>query len=74
MKKILFVKDRENEVGFDVLCNYCAKIQERLGQEVVVLPIWPNGEVDLIGDKRQMKLLVKDIREALNDIEIELNK
>ena len=74
MKKMLFVKDPEGEVGFDVLCNYCAVIQERLGQEVIVLPLWPNGEAELVGDKRQMKLFIKNIREMLDELEIELNR
>ena len=73
MKKLLFIKDPEHEVGFDILCDYCATIQDRLGEEVAVIPIWPTGEVELIGDKRKLKLHVKNLKEMLEELEIELN-
>lgn len=73
MKKILFIKDPEMEVGFDVLCNYCATVQERVGNEIIVLPIWPHGEADIIGDKRKLKLIIKELREVLDDLDIEFN-
>lgn len=69
MKKILMVRDPEQEVGFKVLTDYCEIIQEKLGADVQVLPIWPHGEMELIGDKRKLKLVRKQLREVLEEIE-----
>lgn len=72
-KQILVIKDPECEVGFDTLCEYTATIAERVQDEnTVVIPIWPHGEMELIGDKRKMKLFVKNYKEILNSLEKEL--
>ena len=73
MKKILAVKDTENEVGFVALCEYCEIVQERLGSDVVVLPIWPNGRVDLIDDNKEVKLVVKNLKKLIKELEVNLN-
>ena len=67
MKKILVVKDPECEVGFNVLCDYCATIQENLGNEVMVIPIWPSGEVSLIDDTDEIELIMADLKELIED-------
>ena len=67
MKKILVVKDPECEVGFNVLCDYCAAIQENLGNEVMVIPIWPSGEVSLIDDADEIELIMADLKELIED-------
>lgn len=67
MKKILVVKDPECEVGFDVLANYCATIQEHIGNEVMVIPIWPSGEVSLIDDADEIELIMADLKELIED-------
>lgn len=72
MKQILVISDPELEVDFDTLCNYCAVVQERLGSSVAVLPIWPHGKAELIGDKRKMKLQIKHIQDVLKELEIEM--
>ena len=69
MKQILVIRDPECEVGFDVLSEYCSQVQRYLGNEVQVLPIWPHGEVELIGDKRKMKLLMKDLKDIISEFE-----
>lgn len=74
MKQILVIKDPECEVGFDALCNYAQAVQEHLGSQITVLPIWPHGEMQLLGDKRQMKLVVKELKELALELEAELNK
>lgn len=67
MKKILVVKDPECEVGFDVLANYCATIQEHIGNEIMVVPIWPSGEVSLIDDADEIELIMADLKELIED-------
>ena len=67
MKKILVVKDPECEVGFNVLCDYCAAIQENLGNEVMVVPIWPSGDVSLIDDTDEIELIMADLKELIED-------
>jgi hypothetical protein len=67
VKQILIIKDPDNEVGFDVLTNYAAAVQARLGNSVFVLPMWPHGEAELLGDKRKMKLAVKEFKEILEE-------
>lgn len=69
MKKILVVKDPECEVGFNVLANYCATIQEHIGNEVMVIPIWPSGEVSLIDDTDEIELIMADLKELIEDYE-----
>lgn len=69
MKQILVIKDPECEVGFDVLSDYCRQVQLYLGSEVQVLPIWPHGEMELIGDKRKMKLAIKELKEVIAEFE-----
>lgn len=69
MKKILVVKDPECEVGFNVLCDYCAAIQENLGNEVMVVPIWPSGDVSLIDDTDEIELIMTDLKELVEDYE-----
>lgn len=68
-KQILMVRDPEQEVGFKVLTDYCEIIQEKLGTNVQVIPMWPHGEMELIGDKRKMQLVKKQLREVLEEIE-----
>lgn len=68
-KQILMVRDPEQEVGFKVLTDYCEIIQEKLGANVQVIPMWPHGEMELIGDKRKMQLIKKQLREVLEEIE-----
>lgn len=74
MKQILVIKDPENQVGFTALCQYAEAVQERLGGQVAVLPIWPDGEMELIGDKRKMKLLIKTLEDIVEDLEIQMNE
>ena len=74
MKQILVISDPEVEVGFNVLCDYCSEIQKAVGKDVVVLPMWPHGKVDLVGDKRKMKLIIKELKEAIEEFEVELNE
>lgn len=74
MKQILVIKDPNDQVGFEVLCRYAEAVQKRLGSQVAVLPIWPDGEVELIGDKRKMKLLVKTLEDIVEDLEIQINE
>ena len=73
MKKILVVKDMENEAGFHILCEYCEVVQERLGSDVVVLPIWPNGRIDLIDDEKEVKLVVKSLKKLIKELEVNLD-
>lgn len=74
MKQILVISDPEVEVGFNVLCDYCSKVQMAVGKDVIVLPMWPHGKVDLVGDKRKMKLIIKELKEAIEEFEVELNE
>ena len=73
-KQILVISDPEVEVGFNVLCDYCNEVQNVVGKDVVVLPMWPHGKVDLIGDKRKMKLTIKELKEAIEELEVDLNE
>lgn len=74
MKQILVVNDPELEVDFETLCEYCAIIQERLGSSIAVIPMWPHGKIELIGDKRKMKLQIKRIQDVLKELEIEMEE
>ena len=67
MKKILVVKDPDCEVGFNVLCNYCATIQENLENEVMVVPIWPSGDISLIDDDNEIELIMANLKELVED-------
>ena len=65
MRDILIVKDSDNEVGFDVVCKYCAVLQDRLGLDTIVIPIWPQGDIKLITKEAERKILVKELKEVL---------
>lgn len=70
MKQILVIRDPDYEVGFDVVCEFARSVALRLKDEpVLVLPMWPHGKVELIGDKRKMKLIVKEYKELLAEME-----
>lgn len=70
MKQILVIKDTENEVGYHALCDYAQAVADRLaGEDILVLPIWPHGDIELIGDKRKMKLVIKELKELISDLE-----
>lgn len=73
MRQILLIKDPDCELPFENVCQYAEAVQERLGSSVAVLPIWPHGEMELIGDRRKMKLTIKTVKELLNELENELN-
>lgn len=73
MKQILLIKDPDYELPFENVCQYAEAVQERLGSSVAVLPMWPHGEMELIGDKRKMKLTIKTVRSLLDDLEAELS-
>lgn len=74
-KQILCIKDPECEVGFDVVCQYASAVAKQLeGEPILVLPMWPHGEIELIGDKRKMKLIVKEYKKMLEKFEYELNR
>lgn len=69
MKRLLVINDPECEVGFSPLCDYCSIVQERLGDDVVVLPIWPHGSIELIDDENKIKLTIKHIQDLLNEFD-----
>lgn len=69
MKQILVIKDPECEVGFDVLCDYCGQVQTYLGKDIQVIPMWPHGEIELIGDKRRAKLVTKELKDVIAEYE-----
>lgn len=73
MRQILLIKDPDCELPFENVCQYAEAVQERLGSSVAVLPIWPHGEMELIGDRRKMKLTIKTVKELLDELENELN-
>lgn len=74
-KQILVIKDPEKEVGFDVVCDYARAVAEYMkGENVVVLPLWPHGEVELIGDKRKMKLFIKEYKKLLDELDIQIGE
>jgi hypothetical protein len=72
MKKLLVVKDPNMEVGFDALCSYCQAVHNMINDpEVLVLPVWPHGEVALIDDADEVELHIATLREVLDRFEIE---
>ena len=74
-KQILVIKDPEMELGFQALCDYSQAVADRLqDNNVLVLPLWPHGEIELIGDKRQMKLTIKTYKDLLQEFEEELDE
>lgn len=74
MKKILVISDPEFEMGFSDVCQYCQVVQERLGNEVFVLPIWPHGRAELIDDVNDIELHIKNISDIIKELKIELEE
>ncbi|MGF6375005.1 hypothetical protein M2140_000039 [Clostridiales Family XIII bacterium PM5-7] len=74
LKQLLVISDPEQEVGFEVLTDYCRTIQQLLGLNVAVLPIWPHGKVELVGDKGEIEIKIKTLKEAIDELELELEK
>lgn len=69
-KQILLIKDPEHEVGFDVLCEFSYQVAKSLqGEPIVVIPMWPHGEMELIGDKRKIKLITKEYKKLIEEME-----
>lgn len=74
-KQILVIKDPEMEIGFQALCDYAQVVADRLqDNSVLVLPMWPHGEISLVGDRRQMKLTIKTYKELLQEFEERLDE
>ncbi|MEY8366553.1 hypothetical protein AALA22_13020 [Anaerovoracaceae bacterium 41-7] len=73
-KKILIIKDPNGEVGFNVLCEYCQVVQNQIGADILVLPMWQTGEAQIIDDKNEMELFIKTYREMMDCVESDLKK
>lgn len=73
IKQILVIKDPEMEVDFKTVTKYAEVVQKRLGDDIQVLPIWPHGEIELIGDKRRMKLRIRELKKIIEELEVRLS-
>lgn len=65
---IVFVTDPENEIGFSELCKYCETIQEQIGNEAYIVPMWPHGKAQLISDDAEALVNVIALQEILDNI------
>lgn len=76
INKILVIKDPENEVGFSTLCEYSENVQKVLGNNVLVLPVWPKCDIELldIGDEDNVEFHISTIKSAIKNIESQLAK
>ena len=76
INKILVVKDPENEVGFDTLCEYSENVQKVLGSNVLVLPVWPKCDIELldISDEDDVEFHISTIKNSIKNLESQLEE
>lgn len=66
---MLVISDPEEEVGFDVLCQYCGQVAGVVGNDCLVLPMWPHGKVELIDNTNEIETVITNLKSILEQYE-----